>query len=41
MSAAALERVKHLGGWEIYGDKWEALLFTLCRSEGGRSLSPL
>jgi glycosyltransferase involved in cell wall biosynthesis len=26
MRAAGLERVKHLGGWETYGDRWEALL---------------
>jgi alpha-maltose-1-phosphate synthase len=29
MSAAALARVKHLGGWSDYGDKWEQLLFRL------------
>lgn len=26
MSAAALSRVKYLGGWDSYGDQWEALL---------------
>ncbi len=26
MSAAALERVKHLGGWQAYGDLWEVFL---------------
>lgn len=26
MRAAGLERVKHLGGWETYGDRWETLL---------------
>ncbi len=26
MSAAALERVKHLGGWSDYGDRWEDFL---------------
>ncbi len=26
MRAAALERVKSLGGWQTYGDRWEALL---------------
>ena len=26
MRAAGLERVKYLGGWETYGDRWEALL---------------
>ncbi len=26
MSVAALERVKHLGGWQTYGDRWEAFL---------------
>ena len=30
MSHAALERVRHLGGWNDYGDKWEQLLYTLC-----------
>jgi glycosyltransferase involved in cell wall biosynthesis len=29
MSAAALERVRHLGGWSDYGDRWEALLHQL------------
>jgi glycosyltransferase involved in cell wall biosynthesis len=26
MRQAALDRVKHLGGWSTYGDKWEKLL---------------
>ncbi len=26
MSAAALERVQHLGGWQTYGDRWETFL---------------
>jgi glycosyltransferase involved in cell wall biosynthesis len=26
MRQAALDRVKHLGGWKTYGDKWEKLL---------------
>jgi glycosyltransferase involved in cell wall biosynthesis len=26
MSAAALERVRHLGGWNDYGDQWFRLL---------------
>lgn len=26
MRLAALERVRHLGGWATYGDRWEALL---------------
>lgn len=26
MRAAALERVRHLGGWRSYGDRWESLL---------------
>lgn len=26
MSAAALERVKALGGWDTYGERWDALL---------------
>ena len=29
MSAAALERVQHLGGWNTYGDKWDDLLHSL------------
>jgi glycosyltransferase involved in cell wall biosynthesis len=29
MSAAALERVKSLGGWDHYGDLWDTLLHTL------------
>jgi hypothetical protein len=29
MSAAALERVKTLGGWDHYGDLWERLLYTV------------
>src|SRR6185312_274482 len=29
MSAAALERVKKLGGWDTYGDRWDTLLHTL------------
>jgi glycosyltransferase involved in cell wall biosynthesis len=29
MSAAALDRVQHLGGWNDYGDRWESLLQTL------------
>jgi glycosyltransferase involved in cell wall biosynthesis len=29
MSAAALERVKALGGWDTYGDRWDALLHSL------------
>ncbi len=29
MSLAALERVRHLGGWTDYGDRWEDLLRTL------------
>jgi alpha-maltose-1-phosphate synthase len=29
MSAAALQRVKTLGGWDHYGDQWDALLHTL------------
>jgi len=29
MSAAALNRVKYLGGWDSYGDEWEALLHRL------------
>jgi starch synthase len=29
MSAAALQRVKTLGGWDHYGDQWDRLLHTL------------
>ena len=29
MSAAALRRVRHLGGWSDYGDRWEQLLYQL------------
>ena len=29
MSQAALQRVQHLGGWDTYGDAWEALLHQL------------
>jgi len=29
MSAAALARVHHLGGWDRYGDQWDALLHSL------------
>jgi starch synthase len=32
MSAAALERVQHLGGWNDYGDRWIKLLQELCGS---------
>lgn len=31
MRAAGLERVKHLGGWESYGDHWESLLQKMIR----------
>jgi glycosyltransferase involved in cell wall biosynthesis len=36
MSAAALERVKTLGGWDHYGDQWDKLLHTLtgCQRPG-------
>jgi glycosyltransferase involved in cell wall biosynthesis len=29
MSAAALARVAHLGGWDRYGELWDALLHRL------------
>ncbi|MGO8720310.1 MAG: glycosyltransferase [Acidobacteriaceae bacterium] len=32
MSAAALEHVHHLGGWNDYGDRWAQLLQQLCSS---------
>ena len=31
MSAAALDRVQHLGGWNDYGDRWAQLLQEICR----------
>jgi glycosyltransferase involved in cell wall biosynthesis len=37
MSAAALQRVKTLGGWDQYGDQWDRLLHTLT----GRPMDPL
>lgn len=30
MAHAALERVRHLGGWEDYGDRWVELLRQVC-----------
>ena len=33
MSAAALDRVQHLGGWNDYGDRWAQLLQQLCTPE--------
>jgi glycosyltransferase involved in cell wall biosynthesis len=30
MSAAALDRVQHLGGWNDYGDRWAQLLRQVC-----------
>ncbi len=30
MSAAALDRVRHLGGWNDYGERWAQLLRQLC-----------
>lgn len=33
MSATALDRVQHLGGWNDYGDRWAQLLQQLCMSE--------
>lgn len=33
MRAAALERVRHLGGWNDYGDRWFALLQELCADD--------
>jgi starch synthase len=29
MSAAALQRVRALGGWDTYGEQWDALLHSL------------
>ena len=33
MRAAALARVQHLGGWQAYGDRWEALLQSLVQAK--------
>jgi len=33
MSEAALRRVRSLGGWSDYGDRWEALLKELVATE--------
>jgi hypothetical protein len=33
MSEAALQRVRKIGGWDEYGDRWEALLKSLVPSE--------
>jgi alpha-maltose-1-phosphate synthase len=33
MSEAGLERVKHIGGWQEFGDRWEALLRVLTGGE--------
>jgi len=35
MRAAALERVRHLGGWTDYGDRWFSLLKDLCGEGAG------
>jgi len=32
MSEAALQRVRSIGGWDQYGDRWETLLYGLTRS---------
>ncbi len=32
MSEAALDRVRHIGGWSDYGDRWEKLLYKLTES---------
>lgn len=33
MSAASLERVQHLGGWNDYGDRWVQLLREVCGNQ--------
>lgn len=33
MSAAALDRVQHLGGWNDYGDRWVQVLRTVCENK--------
>lgn len=35
MSQAALERVRHLGGWNDYGDRWMSLLQEVCGEAAG------
>ena len=37
MSAAALDRVQHLGGWNSYGDRWADLLQRFCTPEKERN----
>jgi glycosyltransferase involved in cell wall biosynthesis len=32
MRQAALQRVRSIGGWKEYGDRWEMLLRNLCKS---------
>ena len=39
MRAAALARVHHLGGWQTYGDRWEALLTGLLRQASSHPAS--
>ena len=34
MREAALRRVLSFGGWKEYGDRWETLLQSLCKSDG-------
>jgi hypothetical protein len=34
MRAAALDRVKMLGGWDDYGDRWETVLQSLTGRRG-------
>ncbi len=42
MSAAALDRVQHLGGWNAYGDRWAQLLRQVCTppSSGAQEEKP-
>ncbi len=39
MSEAALQRVRSIGGWDQYGDRWEALLYGL--TQNARSVREL
>lgn len=41
LSAAALRRVRHLGGWHQYGDRWEQLLKDLTGSSTAHKVNNL
>ncbi len=40
MRAASLHRVQHLGGWQRYGDRWEALLHDLVAVRASQTRPP-